>query len=74
MIQRAIVVSVKMESGKRCSVTFDRYGMNSGLFDKAYKEGWDDERTTAQAVSEALSGALRSYPDDKTIDYSVTTI
>lgn len=74
MIQRAIVVNVKMESGQRCRVVFDRYGMNPGLFDRAYREGWTDERTINQAISEALSGALQTYPGDKTVDYTVTTV
>lgn len=74
MIQRAIVVNMTMESGKRCSATFDRYGMNSGLFDKAHAEGWDDQRTINQAISEALSGALRTYPGDKPANFNVATV
>lgn len=71
---RAIIVKVTMESGKRCSVPFDRYGLNAGLFATAAKEGWDEQRTINQAVSEALAGALREYPGDRTIDYRVTTV
>lgn len=73
--KRAIVVNVVMTSGKRCKVVFDRYGLNSGLFARAYENEWDAERVVAQAVSEALSAALSTYyPDDTTADYSVFEI
>lgn len=72
--KRAIVVNMKMASGKRCSATFDRYGQNAGLFTNAYTNGWSAERTVAQAVSEALAGALRTYPGDSTVDYRVVEV
>lgn len=71
---RAIVVNMTLKSGKRCSATFDRYGMNSQLFTTAVQEGWDEQRTINQAISEALAGALRTYPGDSTIDYRITTV
>lgn len=73
-IERAIVVNVVMESGQRCKVVFDRYGMNKELFDLAYRNEWSDERTIAQATSEALSGALTTYPGDRPVNHTVTTI
>jgi hypothetical protein len=72
--KRAIVVNVTMASGKRCSVTFDRYGMNSELYRTALAYGWSAERTVAQAISEALAGALRSYPGDTTTDYRLVEV
>lgn len=72
--KRAIVVNMVMKSGKRCSATFDRYGMNSRLFETARLNVWDGPRTVAQAVSEALTGALSAHPGDSLEDYHVTEV
>lgn len=72
--KRAIVVNMVMKSGKRCNATFDRYGMNSGLFETARLNVWDGPRTVAQAISEGITGALSSYPGDSVEDYQVTEV
>lgn len=72
--KRAIVINLSLESGKRCSATFDRYGQNSSLFASASASGWSAERTVNQAVSEAIAGTMRQYPGDKIIDYRVYEI
>lgn len=72
--KRAIVVNMRLASGKRCSATFDRYGQNSELYRTALAYGWGAERTVAQAISEALAGALRAYPGDATVDYRVVEV
>lgn len=73
-VKRAILVYVTMASGKRCTVAFDRFGLNKALFDTAREQGWDAERTVAQAVSEALHAALRDYTGDRTVDYKVVEV
>lgn len=72
--KRAIVINIRFESGQRCSVPFDRYGKNSELFRTAVAYGWSADRTIAQAISEALAGAMRSYPGQQIATYVVTEV
>lgn len=70
---RAVVISITMASGQRCSVTYDRYGMNAHLFEDALANGWDDNRMISQAISNALAGALDKF-GGQVANYLVTKV
>jgi hypothetical protein len=71
---RAIVINFKLASGARCSVTADRYGMNPQVFAQARANGWDHDRTVAQAISNAMASVIDTYPGDAVETYNVTVV
>jgi hypothetical protein len=70
--KRAIVINFLLKDGKRCSVTFDRYGMNSELYRTALAYRWSAKRTVAQACSEAISAVGQQHGFDNIDTYTVT--
>lgn len=72
--KRAIVINFPMKDGKRCSVTFDRYGMNSELYRTALAYRWSAQRTVAQACSEAISAVGKQHGFDNVADYTVLEV
>lgn len=66
---RAFVVNITGKTG-RCSVTFDRYGMNSKLFDIS-----DDTVTLRNhAISNALYAVLKERGQGWVTDYKVIDV
>jgi len=73
-VGRAIKLNFKMKDGERYSVVFDRYGLNSELFVEASKNGWNAERTVAQAISNAIHAVGSQYGFDNIATYDVHTV
>lgn len=67
---RAIVFNFVGKDGKRCSVTFDRYGMNSHVF----QPGKTDEQIVALAGSAALGAIIDQKGPEWTDTYNVTIV
>ncbi len=57
---RAIVVNITDTDGKHHSVAFDRYGLNSELFNDYSKS---DEQLRNQAISNAFGACIRQGID-----------
>jgi hypothetical protein len=72
--KRGIVINFRLAGGQRCSVAFDRFGMNSELFRMADQNRWGAKRVVSQACSNAIHGVMQSYPGVKIEDYTVVEV
>lgn len=65
---RAYIIKFVGKDGKRCSVTFDRYGMNNYVF------SLPEERVLPQATSDAMASVFKAYGTDWVQEYKVVTV
>lgn len=65
---RAYVIKFVGKDGRRCSVVFDRYGLNSSIFDLP------EDKVLPQATSNAISSVMAQYGTDWIQDYSIVEV